>query len=461
MFKQSTQKELERVKKERNRVEKGLESLEGAPERSEVFKKLLMGYKNQEIADDLSKKLNNVSKRVSEIYEIFGIQGDKYQKRKNLITLIKSHKPELLPPNLILPASPPRGILHSDLKRFYIERNIERELKRIFNNHESKFPLEIIQIKGARKTGKSNILFQLKDSILAKKERVVGLIDLSLKTFTNDMFHDLDKFLYQFTNYIKETFERNFIDEKNEDLFGYWESKKRAHIAPGIICTEYLQKILFPKISGQKYLFIDGIDCVFGKPIQGGFENVIRAWNEEKIKGSEEDKIIWPSIVVAYSTLAYAVHGLPNSPLANVGTEKFIEPFTKEETLLLSERYGIKIDESSVIQLLSLLGGQPELTQKAIYAICSGNLTLEELVENSISPDGIFSTYLREDLILLKENKKLEDCFKKILTGERCGDEIYEHQLQRANLIKRKDIHHAEPACELYKRYYHEHLHSS
>jgi hypothetical protein len=453
------------------RVIKGLERLDKAPQRKKVFFILLQGQNVKQIAKEMKKtkegtdgtdgnlKVGTVSKMISQIYRDFGItQENSENLRKDLIDLIKSYKPELLPPDLRLQRSPPRGILPLN-SPLYIERNIEKELKEIFSNHISNFPLEITQIKGLRGTGKSNLLFRLHHFLKSERKRIVGSLDLGLQSFSEDILSDLDSFLYQFTRCIKEILDK---ETATTHLFDYWQSKKGENIAPGDICTDYLRKYVFSKApKQQKYLLIDGIDIAFNQDIRKGFENVIRSWNEQYIKSHEdEEKALWPNIIIAYSTGAYATHGIQNSPLANVGSETFLEEFTQEEVLCLAARYGIDIDESSVMQLMELAEGHPELIQLSLHTISRDKISVEELISIAISPNGPFSKYLRQNLILLEKNLKLAFCFMKILQGEECGNETNEYQLERAGLIKRIDIHHAVPACKLYKIYYQEYLQS-
>ncbi len=81
---------------------------------------------------------------------------------------------------------------------------------------------------------------------------------------------------------------------------------------------------------------------IFGKPIQNDFLLVLRTWNETKMKlVVNRTKVIWPSVVIAYSTEPYPDAKFKGSPLQNVGTPVELDEFTPKSILNLAKIYGL------------------------------------------------------------------------------------------------------------------------
>ncbi|NEP80876.1 MAG: hypothetical protein F6K39_23525 [Okeania sp. SIO3B3] len=238
------------------------------------------------------------------------------------------------------------------------------------------------------------------------------------------------------------------------------------HKASGKNCTDYLEEYIFKKIAEVpkflamgKTLLIDGIDSILGKRTQTDFLLVLRTWNEEKMKLVSSKKVIWPCVVIAYSTEPYLDAKFKGSPLQNVGTPIELLEFTPECISNLAKIYGLSWDENNVNRLMKLIGGHPSLVQRALYKISQTNINLGELEVEASKISGAFSNYLLHNLERLQapENKQLLACFHKIMRGEKCKDAFAKFQLEQIGLIKYSG-NTEEVSCELYRRFFEENL---
>jgi hypothetical protein len=452
------------------RVKFGMEKLENAPKRRKVFDSLLKGLTNQQIVEELGgKSKGTVSKTVSTIYEIFGLsKEDSKNPRKELIALITKHRPDLVPhlhklypPSDFVPLNSPLYVTRCEDKDF------EDALLSKYHN--------FFQIKGTKGIGKSSLLLRGKQLLEETMEHQVLFIDLASQIFTETELTDLDSFLCQFSYVIEKEFDRKIkkgsktdLEARRTEIVNYWETEKKKPIplkpSTGEICTEYLKTHIFSKIRQPKTLLIDSIDIAFGKPIHEDFLGLLRHWDKqiknEKENTKDNEEAIWPNIIIAYSTGDYAKYGIENSTLANVGENFVLKEFTKEEVIHLASKYGISLPESKALQLMDLVGGHPELIQKSLYELHKNNLSMDDLVSKSTDIDGPFKDYLMPHLIMLRDHPKLASYFMRILIKgkeEEFTDVISLRQLEKSGLIKTQGLH-AVPTCDLYKKYYQNHL---
>lgn len=339
----------------------------------------------------------------------------------------------------------------------YIKRNADEICQRELTlEKEVKESVPFIRVKAAKGMGKSSLLDRIGHFLEVEKKEIVARVDLGTDAFSSDAFTDLEKLFYRFTEEVAAAFSKSIPGLEPPDLKFAWNKYKPA----GKNCTDYLQEHIFKKTSKKpKTLLIDGIDCILGKPTQTDFLLVLRTWNERKMKLVDRSPVIWPSVVIAYSTEPYPDAKFKGSPLQNVGTPIELSEFTSESILHLARVYGLNWDFSEVNTLMKLIGGHPSLVQRALYQVSQTDISLDELERRSTEINGPFSDYLLKDLELLQapKNEKLRACFQKIIKGERSNDAFSKFQLEKRGLIRLNG--NSEGArCELYGRFFREYL---
>jgi serine/threonine-protein kinase len=163
--------------------------------------------------------------------------------------------------------------------------------------------------------------------------------------------------------------------------------------------------------------------------------------------------IIWPSIVIAYSTEPYSILGIRGSVLQNVGTVVELKEFSQEQIVDLSTKYNLPtpLTKTEVEFLMKLTGGHPALINQALYQISQG-MNFAQLENKATQTDGPFWDYLSRASELLENNKNLFHCFQKILKGDNCNDDLAKYQLTKAGLLKIDED--AVKVIELYQKYF-------
>ncbi len=317
-----------------------------------------------------------------------------------------------------------------------------------------------IRIRAPKQMGKSSLLRRIQAFLEKQQNHVVGFVDLGdADHFYTNVFDDLDILLYQFTCALSKTFSDSVHRLRLNDLKDLPELKENWHenLTPQLKCANYLHDHIFLPIKQPKTLLIDGIDEVLGKPTQDPFLKFLRSWNEKRMKVVSQAPIIWPSIVIAYSTEPYSVLGMRGSVLQNVGTVVELKEFNQNQLLELSTKYDLsqRLGEEDIDFLMRLTGGHPALSNQALYQISQG-MTLHQLEYKAIQPDGPFWNELSRALELLENNHNLLQCFQKILKGDNCNDDLAKFQLMKAGLLKIEDD--TVKVIELYRNYFDGHF---
>ena len=344
----------------------------------------------------------------------------------------------------------------------YIKRKAdERCHYELTSARERNQSVPFIRLKGAKGIGKSSLLERIGNFLEKERKEKVVRIDLGTDAFNSSTFTDIEELFHSFTKEVKEAFAKLIPGLRPPDLnlkdLGVWDKNK----APGKNCTDYLEEHVFQKIDKTpKTLLIDGIDLILGKPTQDDFLLVLRTWSETKMKLTVNNtKVIWPSIVIAYSTEPYPDAKFQGSPLQNVGTSIELDEFTPESILNLTKLYGLTWNSKDVRDLIQFVESRPSLIQIALYQISQANISLEQLEEEAVKITGPFSDYLLKYLKILQdpENEKLKDCFQNILQGKDSDDIFSKYQLEKIGLI-RCGKNKEEVSCELYRRFFEKNL---
>jgi hypothetical protein len=349
---------------------------------------------------------------------------------------------------------------------FYVVRKVDEDCKTYLENSFSELEERVpfLRILGSEGMGKTSLLYRLRN-FLENKGCVVGFINFESHEFASEVFTSVEQLYYTFTKKVTEAFKQSVPDLTPPDLKEFW--KKQEELAPPIRCTDYLNDNVFSKVSNVKKnktlvtLFIDGLDRVIARKELHEFLISLRTWNVEYMRRVKNQKIIWPSIIVAYSTDSYVTDGYMSSPLYNVGTLMIPREFEKDEVLELAKRYGLvnwRVDKE-VAFLMKLVGGHPVLINKAFYKISQEDMTLEQLDKQATLEEGPFGDYLQKYMKILHSNREIREFFKKILEGDTdtgVRGRNTRFPLIRAGLIKEQP--EIKVSCELYRRYFKKHL---
>lgn len=433
-----------------------------APDKTEVLKAVLQGQSAKAIAQTRQKKEGTIRKQVSDLYTFWEMKTERKQRRSELIELFSRYEAELkqdgltdyIPLSAIPPGNYPEpGSLPVD-SPYFQERETDKILKQAFQIYQPSQPLLLIRVKGCKGFGKSSSLTHLRHFLEQEQQHLVGLVNLEY--FPTDTLNNLNDLVYQFTYAVAQAFKTGLKDDGLPDLKSYWN----RDIAPGLKCTSYLQDYVFSKINQPKTLLIDGMDKVLeSKSTSFPFSQLLRSWYEEKMKKVTTAPIIWPHLVIAYSTEPYVKYDqIAGSILQNVGRDLELPELTKAQVLHQAQMYGLKGKlDAQVEVLMEWVGGHPELVNRSLYELVKNpELTLDQLFSNAIQLNSVFNDYLLTNLTLLQANPKLLDCFKKIIMDQNCDDDIDRFQLVKAGLIQSSST--TSVPYRLYREYFKKYL---
>ncbi|MEM9538094.1 MAG: AAA-like domain-containing protein [Cyanobacteria bacterium P01_E01_bin.42] len=335
----------------------------------------------------------------------------------------------------------------------YIDRSIDRYLlEKLQTETRDEKRAELIKIKGSKGLGKTSLLKQICNQL--QLTQAVCFIDLKNSTCFHDqkIFENFDTFLHTFTRALIEELKESIAETSLIDLQQYWQEE----LLPGEKCTNYLKEKVFAKIHRPKTMIIAHLDEILGyEAIQEPFIKLIRNWHETEMKFPRHDRpIVWPYMVIAYSHGEYARYGVVYSVLENVGIEKELTEFTKEEVIQLAKTYDLQWEKKQIHPLFELVGGHPQLLEIAFRKLEEG-ISFQNLMQSTTQIDSPFLCHLLklEEFLNEKKSNKIKECFKKILKNEIPTDRISQIQLLRMGLIT-VNKGKIEIRCQLYKQYF-------
>ncbi|RUT00068.1 hypothetical protein DSM107003_06510 [Trichormus variabilis SAG 1403-4b] len=334
--------------------------------------------------------------------------------------------------------APLKGQLSLD-SPFYIYRPPAEKLfiREIFQ------PGALIRIRAPRQFGKTSLIAQ---GLSQAKEHECRTAVVSLQLADSQVLGNLSHFLQWLCLMVSRSLGiPNRLEELWNPLFGSNYS-----------CTDYFETHLLPAASSPLLLVLDEVNVLFNYPdIAADFFGMLRAWYEQA-RHSTGTSELWQRLrlVIVYSTEVFLPLNLHQSPF-NVGLLIELPAFTRQQVQELAIRYAAPTPEVSGIELNKLLGGNPYLTQLALFHLSEKNRNIEQLLTDVTTPDSIFNSHLRQQLGYLEQHPHLQEAMRQVIVSPN-GIELHPNlsfPLQGVGLIRFYN-QFAVPSCELYKTYF-------
>ncbi|NES76151.1 MULTISPECIES: AAA-like domain-containing protein [unclassified Okeania] len=318
--------------------------------------------------------------------------------------------------------------------RFYIERPPceERAYQEIAT------PGSLIRIRGPRQMGKTSFLLRLINYTKTLDYRIITIDFLQTDTA---VFESTEKFLRWFcinlSRQLKSTY--NIDDYWDEDI-GY-----------KVCCTIFVEELLHEVYTPVVLIFKE-VNCVFKyTKITQDFLPLLRFWHEQA-----RIVEIWKKLrlVLVHATEIYVSLSVNQSPF-NLGLPIKLSEFTLEQVKDFAQRYGLKLPEEQIQELMNLVGGHPYLVHLALDNLYHHNLTFEELLRDAPTQRGIYSDYLRSLWIVLQKQPTLAATFTQLITEPTNIqlEPMITYQLENLGLVK-IDGNICVPCCKLYSLYF-------
>ena len=289
-------------------------------------------------------------------------------------------------------------------------------------------PGALIRIKGAHQMGKTLLLKKI--GVYAEEQGYkTAFINFQLPN--NSVFNDHTNFLKWFSYDVTKSLSlSNKLDE-------YWDDSMDLHSN----CTDYFEDYILNQIETPIVLCLDELGRIFDYPeIAQSFLMLLRYWHQKHYEMNKRS-IHWKKLrlVLSLSTEMDILQPMPisHSPF-NVGFSIELREFSLAEVQELVQRYGLNLTVFQIEQLISMVGGHPYLIQIAVKSITEQNLTLDRLLEQASTEQGVYSSHLREKFFTLHQNPDLLAAFKEVISQEEPIklESIVEYKLDAVGLVK-------------------------
>ncbi|GAB1539759.1 hypothetical protein NUACC21_24260 [Scytonema sp. NUACC21] len=332
----------------------------------------------------------------------------------------------------------PNGLVSLN-SRFYIKRPPIEELAYT----EIAEPGSVTCIKAPKKMGKSSLILR----ILAHAVNLgYSTVNLDFQQADRAVLTNLDKFLRWFCANVSR--ELGLEPRLND----YWDEDMGSKVC----CSLYFQYYLLPALKSPVVLVLNEVDWVFEYPeIAEDFLPLLRSWYEQA-KLVE----IWQKLrlVLAYSREIFFPFKMTHSPF-NIGLPIELPEFTKEQVQDLAQRHGLDWTHGSEAErLMAMVGGHPYLVRLALYHLVGkGGVerNLGQLLQQAPTEAGIYNEYLRQCLLILREEPQLGDAFREVVcsTNPLKLEPVVAYKLHSMGLVSIQG-ERCTPSCELYRLYF-------
>ena len=197
---------------------------------------------------------------------------------------------------------------------------------------------------------------------------------------------------------------------------------------------------------------IDEVDRVFGRPYQDDFFALLRAWHNRRARDPLWTKL---NLVLACSTdPRQAIQDLKQSPF-NVGRRVRLNDFSLDDLWELNRRYARPLKRKQHLALLmDVIGGNPSLAQRALYALAEHTHTWRDLLPTDNADVGPFADLLQHYRHLLTSEPALGHAMQHVILHGNCPDYGLFVHLRSLGLVMGTDHHAATPRCRLYAEYF-------
>jgi AAA-like domain len=304
-------------------------------------------------------------------------------------------------------------------------------------------PGAFIRIKAPRQMGKTSLMNRI--IAYAKQNNYrTGLIHF--QQAESLILTDLNKCLRWFCANLTRQLK---LESKLND---YWDEELGSKMS----CNLYMQECILEEIDSPIVLALEEVNEIIEHPqVAKDFLSLIRYWHEKT-----KTDLAWQNLrlVMVHSTEIYIPLDINQSPL-NVGLRVELEPFSSEQVIDLVQRHQLDLDSNQITQFMNLVAGHPYLVRLALYSIAKGEITFEQLMETSFTDSGIYHEHLHRNLRFIQESEDLIASFLKVLESNEAVtlEQVQGFKLQSMGLVK-LDGNKVRVSCDLYQKYFHEHL---
>lgn len=130
--------------------------------------------------------------------------------------------------------------------------------------------------------------------------------------------------------------------------------------------------------------------------------------------------------------------------------------FNLEQVICLAGRHGLDwTDGNDAKKLMAMVGGHPYLVRLALYHLVKSPQNLDTLLEKAPNINGIYSSHLRENLVLLQKYPELATALERVITAEENAkiEPILADKLESMGMVKLEG-YSITLAWDLYRQFF-------
>lgn len=300
----------------------------------------------------------------------------------------------------------------------------------------------LLRIKGAWGLGKTSLINQL---LGRAQQQGMQAVSVDMRQADATAFDSFDIFLRWFCWAISQKLNLNLnVDD-------HWFASAGSKLS----CTTFVQDQVLSCLDTPLVLAIDTLHHLAEHPhIASNFFAMLRSWYEQARSSSEWGKL---RLVMAYAAEIDLPLQTHQSPF-NVGLPLDLPLFTPEQVETLGQRHRLNtlgVNEADLASLVARVGGHPYLLQLAFYWLQSGHLTMQQLVDQAASDEGIYRDYLHGLWILFQQAPALQEAWQQVLTTPEpvALDAAVAHRLEAMGLVQLEGGR-AKVQCALCRDYF-------
>ena len=334
---------------------------------------------------------------------------------------------------------PPSGQLTLD-SPFYVSRS---PVEAVFQDailHECG---GLVRLKAPRQSGKSSLVAKV---LLDVRSQPVTTVMINLRLVDAEVMQDLGRFLKWFCAVVARSLGlENKLDEQWDSLFGVSYN-----------CTHYFENYILPQMGMPLVVVLDDVDVVFGHDhIAADFFGMLRTWHEKGRYGDRHSEL-WQQLRLAlvYATDVYIPMNLTQSPF-NAGVLIDLPGFGLSQVQELAKRYTLPNPDQIAEEMSKLVGGNPLLIHWGLYQLSLPEVTIDQLFESAIEPNGIYTSHLRQKLSDLRQSPESIPIMQAIVKGEviKYVEPLIAFNLQSQGLVSVEN-QQLIPSCDLYRKFF-------
>jgi hypothetical protein len=301
----------------------------------------------------------------------------------------------------------------------------------------------LIRIKGPIEFGKSSLMARVVNQAEADGAKTVSI---NFREIGPESLVSLKAFLRFFCAIVTRKLK---FENQVQDYFD-------SGLGDMLDCAEYFEDYLLPQITAGLILELDEVDVLLHEPVDRAwvidFFSMLRAWYDSKMNAHKEWKKL--RIVLVHSReVNRETLNQKKSPF-NVGREIELREFSGTQVEELAQRHGLST--AIAHEMMTLVGGHPQLLRQGLYAIARKQVSLEQLRENGATEAGFYGQHLEMMRGRIEEDEAVKGALRKVLaTGETEAmiDLTLKAKLRSFGLVMYAG-NGVRISCELYRQYF-------